>query len=204
MQRIILAIALTFLSPLSWSNKIESTIIFDKNIKNTPLRAGPIRWSPDINTEKKITTKSSKNSSFQSVLIKLEGQSKIGLYVIFRDGQRVSVPLLWRANDACFDTDGAIRPECFIDLALHDFDFDGVPEIVVSVGDSLIEQKVYILQYLAPSNPIHRQREESWAQFVLSGQSDCFISKEFISFRMGSRGFTETFFMKNGIFYKEH
>ena len=125
----------------------------------------------------------------------------IRLSAIYTDGTDVALPIARTKDDACLDEYGDLNDECFIDFALYDFNSDGVPEIILSVGNHIIEQKVYINQYHPPAMKKDYSRPENWTSINLNGQTDCYISGDSISFRIGSRGFTDTYFYKDGKFY---
>lgn len=180
----------------------EYSIIFDKKAKNSPVRAGPERLSLN-SPEKTLFAKPNRKSNIKSLQIKRGNQSALSLNLTFSDGERIAVPTLQTDDDKCFDNDGILKDDCVIDLAFHDFNEDMSPEIIISISDLLTEQTVYIFKYHDPINPNSRKRLENWDQYVLKGQGSCHISKEFISFKVGSRGFTDTFFFKSGLFYKE-
>jgi hypothetical protein len=181
----------------------ESTILFDKKQKPTPTQVGPIRWNAKSN-KISLPFKASTPLGIESINLDVEhhGMSAgmIDLRAVYGDGT-FPLPIARTSDDACLDEYGLLNDECFADIALYDFNKDGIPEIVLSVGDGSIEQKVYIIQYHPPAMKEDRFRSENWTSMTLDGQSDCYISGDSISFRVGSRGFTDTYFFREGKFY---
>jgi hypothetical protein len=178
----------------------ESTILFDKRQKTVPTTAGPVRWNMGSDRVS-LPFRSSKPLGIKSIDLKLGSQSMIDLRAIYSDGTKLMLGIARVKTDACLDEYGGLNDKCFIDLGLYDFNRDGIPEVVLSVGDGMMEQKVYIAQYHPPSMKEDRSRGENWTSLALDGQSACFISGDTISFRVGSRGFTDTYFFKDGKFF---
>ena len=56
--------------------------------------------------------------------------------------------------------------------------------------------RVYIAQYLPPRNIKHSDRDENWKITNLHPVDDTYLSGDSISFRVGSSGFTETYFFR--------
>ena len=178
----------------------KSTILFDKKQKLAPTTAGPIRWNM-ASGRVSLPFRSSEPLGIKSIDISLGRQAMLELRVIYNDGTKPTLPIEMATNDACLDGYGGLNDGCFIDFAIYDFNQDGVPEVVLAVGNGLTEQKVYVAQYHPPAKKQDRLRNENWTSVALEGQSDCYISRDTISFRVGSRGFTDTYFFREGIFY---
>jgi peptidoglycan hydrolase-like protein with peptidoglycan-binding domain len=58
----------------------------------------------------------------------------------------------------------AIDKKCTVEIALHDFDGDGRPEVVVVVGDGRTALKFWIVQYYRPSAPpTYKAKRDYWS-----------------------------------------
>lgn len=181
----------------------ESTILFDKKQKIVNTTTKPIRWS--VGSDRiSILFKSRILLGIKSIDLAAGHPNAMQFRAIYDNGMKPGIFLDWTKASGCIDTQtGELNDGCFIDIALHDFDSDGIPEIVLSVGDGLIRQMVYIIQYHPPMKKEDIFRSENWTWNTLDGQSQCYISGDSISFRTGSRGFDDTYFFKSGKLYHE-
>ena len=201
MKRLLPILLALFLTPsVAQQSVIKSTILFDKKQKPVPTTAGPVRWNM-ANGRVSLPFRSSEPLGIKSIDLSLGRQAMIDLRVIYEDGTKFMLPIRRANDDACLDEYGGLNDGCFIDFALYDFNQDRIPEVVLAVGDGLTEQKVYVAQYHPPAKKQDRSRDENWTSVALEGQSDCYISRDSISFRVGSRGFTDTHFFREGKFY---
>jgi hypothetical protein len=48
---------------------------------------------------------------------------------------------------------GEINQGCYVQVAEHDFDGDDIPEIVVAVGDGMLDMALNVVTYYAPQSP---------------------------------------------------
>ena len=195
-------LALLLAPAVAQQSTTTSTILFDKKQGAIATKAGPVRWSMKSNRVS-LPFKPSNQIGITSINLDLGRQGAVDLRAIYNDGTKQVIPIARSNKDVCLDNYGALNEKCFIDLALYDFNQDGISEVVLSIGNGLIEQKVYIAQYHPPARKVDRSRLENWSSVALEGQSDCYISGDSISFRVGSRGFTDTYFFREGVFYSQ-
>lgn len=197
-----LLLAMFLISPLLQAAQ-ESTILFDKKQKVANTTTKPIRWSTGSDRIS-IPFKSKKNIDIKSIDLSAGHPNGMEFRAIYDNGMKAGIFIDWTKASGCVDEQiGELNDSCFIDIALYDFDRDEIPEIVLSVGDGMIEQTVYLIQYHPPMNQKDRRRDENWSWNVLDGQSQCYISGDSISFRFGSRKFDDTYIYKNGKLYHE-
>lgn len=199
---LILIVNFSLFSVAHSQSTFPSSILFDKKVQGLDTTHATVRW---FSGRKKVEIS---NKYFKSLGIKsislADGQPNgIALRSEFEDGSRSTIPLDWPAATGCIDKHGEIRDGCFIDIALYDFDKDSIPEVVLSIADGLIEQTVFVLQYHPPLKNEHRTRFENWTSNILVGQAQCFIFKDSIAFKFGSRGFDDVYFFRDGGFYQQ-
>jgi hypothetical protein len=79
---------------------------------------------------------------------------------------------------------------CMVQSALHDFDGDGRPEIVVTIGDGATHLRFWVLQYFRPAAPASfRAKKDYWTVlFEGEGQRELDLQDGRIIVPMGSRG----------------
>jgi hypothetical protein len=81
-----------------------------------------------------------------------------------------------------------------VQVAEHDFDRDGTPEIVVAVGDGLINLVVNVVSYHAPQSMKDVGRVENWSLVgSFTGQQKALIQGDTISLPYGSQGLYEEY-----------
>lgn len=113
-------------------------------------------------------------------------------------GYGVHLPLKFADDFGGFDEFGEINKGYYVQVAEHDFDNDGTPEIVVAVGDGLIDLTVNIVKYHAPLSPEDAGRDENWELAgSFTGQEKALIDGATISLPYGSQGlYTEYTWIK--------
>lgn len=111
----------------------------------------------------------------------------------------VHLPLEFADDFRGFDEWGEMNEAYYVQVAEHDFDSDGAPEIVIAVGDGLVDLTVNIIKYHAPISPDDAGRRENWALVgSLTGQQKAIINGNAISLPYGSQGlYTEFTWLKN-------
>ncbi len=152
-------------------------------------------------------------SSFDDVIFELNYQSKVRpteliigqdhpngtkiLAIFPRYG--VHLPLQFADDFEGFNEFGDINEGYYLQVAEHDFDNDGEPEIVVAVGDGLVNLSINIVKYHAPLSTEDAGRDENWELVgTFSGQENAVMDGNTISLPYGSQGlFTEYTWVKN-------
>ncbi len=113
-------------------------------------------------------------------------------------GYGVPLPLRFADDFRAFNEYGEINKGFYVQVAEHDFDNDGLPEIVVAVGDGLIDLTVNIVRYHAPWLAEDAGRVENWELVgSFTGQEKALIDGDTISLPYGSQGlYTEYTWIK--------
>ncbi|EIC23166.1 hypothetical protein [Thiorhodovibrio frisius] len=100
------------------------------------------------------------------------------------------LPVDFSGSD-CIEGD-EIAASCFLQAGQHDFDADGLPEIVLVLGDGLINLQVNIVAYHPPARPADAMRSENWELIGnFSGQTKAIIDGQSILLPFGSQGLEE-------------
>ncbi|MGD9685243.1 MAG: hypothetical protein AB7W16_29080 [Candidatus Obscuribacterales bacterium] len=103
-------------------------------------------------------------------------------------GVAVELPMEFFSGSA-FDDFGDIKDGFIIDIAQHDFDADGSPEIVAAVGNGLDQLQVDVLEYHPPQKYADRGRSQNWTVLgSLSGQSRVEVDGNKLRMPIGSQG----------------
>ncbi|MBK9144555.1 MAG: hypothetical protein IPM23_18850 [Candidatus Melainabacteria bacterium] len=103
-------------------------------------------------------------------------------------GVAVELPMKFFSGSA-FDDFGDIKDGFIIDIAQHDFDADGSPEIVAAVGNGLDQLQVDVIKYHPPQKYADRGRSQNWTVLgSLSGQSRVELDGNKLRMPIGSRG----------------
>ncbi|MBK1655901.1 hypothetical protein CKO29_14510 [Allochromatium vinosum] len=88
--------------------------------------------------------------------------------------------------------DGDIAASCFLQAGQHDFDADGLPEIVLALGDGTLNLQVNIFAYHPPARPVDAIRSENWELIGhFTGQSKAIMDGRSILLPFGSQGLEE-------------
>jgi peptidoglycan hydrolase-like protein with peptidoglycan-binding domain len=79
---------------------------------------------------------------------------------------------------------------CMVQVALHDFDGDGRPEIVITVSDGATNLKFWVLQYYRPSaEPTYRAKRDYWSVILEGdGQREIDLQNGRITVPVGTKG----------------
>jgi len=97
-----------------------------------------------------------------------------------------------------FDEFGELRDEYIVQAGTYDFDDDGNPEILIAVGNGLVEMSVTVYKYHAPLAVQDAGRPENWECIGdFEGQGECYIDEKSLIVPIGSQGlFIEYTFVK--------
>ncbi len=118
-------------------------------------------------------------------------------------GYGVNLPLKFPNNFEGFDEDGELKPGYSVQVAEHDFDHDGVPEIVVAIGDGLTDLSVNIIKYHAPQFIQDADREANWTLMgSYWGQTKAEIKDDTVQIPIGSQGLYDEYTWVKGKFIK--
>lgn len=86
-----------------------------------------------------------------------------------------------------------------LQLAEHDFDNDGHPELMVAIGDGLVDLAVMVFSY----HPADSLRTQSWTlDGSFYGQEHVFVEQDRLIMPIGSQGLYEQYNWANGRFNK--
>ncbi len=97
--------------------------------------------------------------------------------------------------------DGELEENYFIQIATYDFDGDKNPEIIVAVGDGLVNLNVNVFKFIAPLNQLNASKEENWKLIGnFQGQEQIIIENKKISVPYGSQGLFDEYIYSNGKF----
>ena len=101
----------------------------------------------------------------------------------------VNLPLEFYDDFEGFNKWGDINKGYYVQVAEHDFDSDGVPEIVVAVGNDFIDLVVNVVKYHAPQSADDAGRPENWSLIgSFPGQQKAYLKKDSIIMPFGSQG----------------
>ncbi|MFC5449073.1 stalk domain-containing protein [Paenibacillus aestuarii] len=132
------------------------------------------------------------------ILVGLDHPNGIKFQIIF-DDFGWPLPLDNSGNDV-FNSYGDLKDNYSVQATLHDFDNDGNPEIVVTVGDQLINGHVWVFSYTSVSdtskiNPMKLELSEPIQEKVE-------LDKNKVVIPYGSQGLFTEFDYTNGHFAK--
>jgi hypothetical protein len=100
-----------------------------------------------------------------------------------------------------FDEFGDLQESFYVQIATHDFDDDKNPEIIIAVGDGLVNLNVNIFKFIAPINQLNASKEENWKLIGnFQGQEQIIIENNKISVPYGSQGLFDEYIYSNGKF----
>ncbi|MCB9810514.1 hypothetical protein H6777_00010 [Candidatus Nomurabacteria bacterium] len=91
----------------------------------------------------------------------------------------------------------------YVSIAIHDFDGDKNPEIIVVVGDGLLDLWANVIKYHPPSKEEDAIRTENWTTVAsFGGQDKIYVENGVITVPIGSQGLYEEYTWVNGKFVK--
>lgn len=125
-------------------------------------------------------------------------------YRVYFKGLNVAVDLF---NIVKFESGvnewGDLLDGFYVQVATHDFDGDKNPEIIIAVGNGLIDMSVNIIKYHPPTNPQDAIRMENWTVIAnFQAQEKIHIDKQVITAPFGSQGLYDEYTWVNGKFVK--
>jgi hypothetical protein len=91
----------------------------------------------------------------------------------------------------------------FVQVATYDFDNDKKPEIIIAVGDGLVDMSVNVIKYHEPTNKDDAIRTENWSVIAkFQGQDKIRIEEQKIIVPIGSQGLYDEYTWQNNKFVK--
>ncbi len=111
-------------------------------------------------------------------------------YKVYFDDYAVRLPdELTSDHSEGIDEYGNIAEDFVVQSAEHDFEKDGVPEIIIAVGNGLTDLAINVFKYHPPQQPKDARRVENWeliGQF--RGQSEMIVDASSFSLPFGGQG----------------
>jgi len=93
----------------------------------------------------------------------------------------------------------------YVQVATHDFDNDKNPEIIIAVGDGIIDLSVNVIKYHPPTNGEDAIRIENWTVVAsFQGQDKIHVEGQVITVPIGSQGLYDEYTWLNGKFLKSN
>jgi hypothetical protein len=162
-----------------------------------------IIWGKNDTNEKTLQLNFIADVKPASLTIKLDNPNGIKFLVLFK-ALNVGVNL---NNVISMQTGlnewGDLEENYFVQVATHDFNEDGNPEIIIAIGDGFIDMSVNIIQYHPPTNSQDAIRIENWSLVEnIQAQQKIIIDKQVIIAPFGSQGLFEEYTWVNGKFIK--
>ena len=118
-------------------------------------------------------------------------------------GYGVNLPLKFENEFEGFNEDGELKQGYYIQVAEHDFDHDGIPEIIIAVGDGSVDLSINVVKYHAPQSAQDADREANWSLIGLYwGQAKAEIRGDTIWIPIGSQGLYDEYTWVKGKFVK--
>lgn len=118
-------------------------------------------------------------------------------------GYGVNLPLNFTKDFEGINEFGELKQGYYIQVAEHDFDHDGMPEIIIAIGDGLIDLSINIIKYHPPQFSQDTDRESNWSLIgSYSGQAKAEIKGDTIQLFIGSQGLYDEYTWVKGKFMK--
>lgn len=118
-------------------------------------------------------------------------------------GIGVNLPLDFGKDFAGLDEFGDLNKGYFVQVAEHDFDHDGIPELIIAIGNGSTDLGVNIIKYHPPQLQKDAGREQNWSLVgKLSGQELARVSGDTIELPYGSQGLYDEYTWVKGKFVK--
>lgn len=125
------------------------------------------------------------------LIVKRASQAGMDYLVMF-EALNIASYLPTDFENDCIDESSEIAESCFVQAGTHDFDADGLPEIILAVGDGLVNLQVNVFSYHPPARPADAMRTENWELVGnFSGQSKVEIKGQAVIIPFGSQGFEQ-------------
>ena len=118
-----------------------------------------------------------------------------------RYGRAVLLPLNLSLGLNSF---GNLEDPFFLEVAAHDFDGDGIPELIVAIADpALYLLEFNIIKYHPPQSAGDRDRPENWSVLLSeSGSQQVILSGADVDAPIGIRRFSNNYTLIRGKFVK--
>jgi hypothetical protein len=131
----------------------------------------------------------------------LDHPNGVLIVVIFRN-HNTAVNILYASSfEFGFDDFGELEEDFHIEATTYDFEKDGNPEIIVAVGDGLVQLAVNVFKYHPPASTEDASRWENWSLLGnFTGQAKMILSDDAIVLPFGSQGLFEEFSWFKGKF----
>jgi hypothetical protein len=114
-------------------------------------------------------------------------------FLVLFDQVAIPLPVNF-ADSSAFGESGNIENGYRIQFGEHDFNHDGQPEIVIAVGDGLVNLAINVFYYFPPANPSDAARLSNWKLVGrFSGQSNAIVKKDRIKLPFGSQGLLDEY-----------
>lgn len=139
------------------------------------------------------------------LIVKRASQAGMDYLVMFENLNIASYLPTDFEND-CIDESSEIVESCFVQAGTHDFDADGLPEIILAVGDGFVNLQVNVFSYHPPARPADAIRTENWELIGnFSGQSKVVIKGKSVIIPFGSQGLEQKMvFIDRSFFEIDH
>ncbi|MBK1656431.1 hypothetical protein [Allochromatium vinosum] len=141
-----------------------------------------------------------------TLIIKRATQAGMDYRVVF-EALSVASNLPVEFDGTCIDGDrsvsggGEVAESCFVQAGTHDFDADGLPELIIALGDGRMRLEVNVFSYHPPARPADAIRPENWGLIGhFSGQSNAVIDGQSVALPFGSQGFEQKMVFVDGRF----
>jgi hypothetical protein len=123
-------------------------------------------------------------------------------FIVLFDGSNTAINIgNILAIENGFDEFGDLQESFYVQIATYDFDGDKNPEIIVAVGDGLVNLNVNVFKFIAPKNQLNASKEENWKLIGdFQGQEQIIIENKKISVPYGSQGLFDEYIYSNGKF----
>jgi hypothetical protein len=115
----------------------------------------------------------------------------IGLrYVVLFNKYGVYLPVDFGDNDCKKGEYEEVSDSCYIQAGEYDFDKNGIPEIVIALGDGLCNLHINIFKYHPPQNEDDAIRPENWELIGnFEAQTKAIMEDKSVIMPFGSHGF---------------
>lgn len=91
----------------------------------------------------------------------------------------------------------------YVQVATYDFDNDKKPEIIIAVGNGLVDMSINVIKYHEPTTKEDAIRTENWSIIAnFQGQEKIHIQEQKIIVPIGSQGLYDEYSWLNGKFVK--
>lgn len=160
---------------------------------NNGKHSSPANWQIwEDKGEKIFTPNFPKNIGLLEINIRRRAQQGIDIIATFENG---SVKIPFDYSDAHgIDRYGNLYGDSFIEITEHDFDNDGIPEILVASTDTggLLSLKIY--KYYPSAQKSNNLRMENWAEVGnFTGQFEIRLEDDTIYLPFGSQGLYDSY-----------